>query len=95
MMPYDFGRGAMSISPAGIAHAEHIDRVQREVKNVAGGCTIETLVGLCPDLTWNQIFLAIDYLSRSGKIRLTRGSGRDYCVQARQSKRAKGHGAEV
>ena len=60
----------------------HLRRVQSELENVPTGCTIEALVDLCPDLTWNQIFLAIDHLSRSGLIRLTRGCGRDYWVQA-------------
>lgn len=70
----------MSILSPGMGHGEHIFRVQRELKGLHGGCTVETLVSLCPDLTWNQIFLAIDELSRSGQIRLRRGSGRSYFV---------------
>ena len=71
----------MSILSPGMGHGEHIFRVQQELKGLHGGCTVETLVSLCPDLTWNQIFLAIDQLSRSGQIRLRRGSGRSYFVE--------------
>jgi hypothetical protein len=34
-------------------------------------CDIEEIARQCPDLTWNQVFLAVDRLSRCGKIRLT------------------------
>ena len=37
---------------------------------------MEEAVGLCLDLTRNQAFLAIDYLSRTGQIRVTRDAGR-------------------
>lgn len=35
------------------------------------GCLLEELVLNCPDLTWNQIFLEVDRLSRSGQLWLT------------------------
>lgn len=39
-------------------------------------CDLEDLVCQCPNLTWNQVFLAVDQLSRSGEIRLVpRGRG--------------------
>lgn len=34
------------------------------------GCSIEELTHLCPGLTWNQIFLTVDAMSRSGRVRL-------------------------
>jgi hypothetical protein len=43
---------------------------------------MEEVVGLCPELTWNQVFLAIDYLSRTGQICVTIDPGRTYRVQA-------------
>jgi hypothetical protein len=43
---------------------------------------LEEVVDLCPELTWNQVFLAIDHLSRTGQVRVTLGVGRTYCVQA-------------
>jgi hypothetical protein len=35
------------------------------------GCLVEELVLACPDLTWNQVFLEVDRLSRNGEIWLT------------------------
>jgi hypothetical protein len=34
-------------------------------------CELEDLVLKCEGLTWNQVFLAIDRLSRQGDVRLT------------------------
>jgi hypothetical protein len=33
-------------------------------------CDLEEVTRQCPNLTWNQVFLAIDSLSRRGEIRL-------------------------
>ncbi len=39
-------------------------------------CDLEEISRYCTDLTWNQVFLAVDRLSRNGKIKLTpRGRG--------------------
>lgn len=34
------------------------------------GCSLDELVAVCPTLTWNQIFLEVDRLSRAGHLRL-------------------------
>ena len=34
------------------------------------GCELEDLARCCPNLTWNQVFLAVDHLSRTGEVRL-------------------------
>ena len=34
------------------------------------GCGLDDVVKACPDLTWNQIFLEVDQLSRAGHLRL-------------------------
>lgn len=34
-------------------------------------CELDALVRFCPQLTWNQIFLEVDRLSRSGHLRLS------------------------
>ena len=48
-----------------------IDLVHR-----AGSCDLEEIMLHCPNLTWNQVFLAIDGLSRSGELMLvSRGRG--------------------
>jgi hypothetical protein len=36
------------------------------------GRSLDDLVAECPDLTWGQVFLTIDRLSREGALRLTR-----------------------
>jgi hypothetical protein len=42
----------------------------------SNGCSLEDIVRDCPDLTWNQVFLELDRLSRTGEIRLRlRGAG--------------------
>jgi len=56
-----------------------IDIVQR-----AHACDLEDVTRHCTNLTWNQVFLAVDRLSRRGELRLvSRGRGR-YTVIFRQ-----------
>jgi len=43
---------------------------------------LEEVMELCPELTWNQVFLAIDHLSRTGQVRVTMDVGKTYTVQA-------------
>ena len=39
-------------------------------------CDLEEITRQCSNLTWNQVFLAVDRMSRSGEIRLVpRGRG--------------------
>jgi uncharacterized protein (DUF433 family) len=59
-----------------------IVRVQRTLAERGGDCSMEEILTLCPELTWNQVFLAVDYLSRTGQIRVTLDSNRTYRVQA-------------
>jgi len=35
------------------------------------GTALDDIVLECPDLTWNQVFIAIDHLSREGALKLT------------------------
>lgn len=44
------------------------------------GCLIEELVLVCPELTWNQVFLHVDHLSRTGALRLSRRGPATYTV---------------
>ncbi len=62
--------------------AEAISRVQSALENLGTDCPMEEVAGLCPELTWNQVFLAVDHLSRTGKVRMTLAQGRSYMVQA-------------
>lgn len=35
-------------------------------------CSLEEVIAGCPNLSWNQVFLEVDRLSRDGQIELTR-----------------------
>lgn len=59
-----------------------IARVHKALEQLGTDCAIEEVVGLCPELTWNQVFLAVDYLSRTGQVRLTMDTARTYRVRA-------------
>ncbi len=58
-----------------------IDHVYEALEQFGDNCSMDEVVGLCPDLTWNQVFLAIDYLSKTGKVRITMDPDRTYSVQ--------------
>lgn len=59
-----------------------ISHVQDALEKTGTACAMEEVLGLCPELTWNQVFLAIDYLSRTGQVRVTVDSEGIYRVQA-------------
>jgi len=60
----------------------HIARVLTALQQQPTGYRLEAVEGLCPDLTVDQVFLAIDYLSRTGQVRLTVDAHRTYWVTA-------------
>ena len=35
------------------------------------GCQLDELMRSVPELTWNQVFLEVDRLSRTGQVRMT------------------------
>ncbi len=47
-------------------------------------CDLEDLVRLCASSTWNQVFLAIDRLSRTGEVRLRPKRAGGYAVTLAQ-----------
>jgi hypothetical protein len=53
--------------------ASIIVRVQNAVDQLGTDCSMEEVVQLCPELTRNQVFLAIDDLSRTGLVRVALG----------------------
>lgn len=59
-----------------------IELVHRALEEFGDRCSMEEVVGLCPDLTWNQVYLAIDYLNKTGQVRVTLDPDRTYSVQA-------------
>lgn len=62
--------------------ATHIDQVRERLEQHGTACPLEEVMELCPALTWNQVFLAIDYLSRTGQVRVMMDVGKTYTVQA-------------
>jgi hypothetical protein len=65
------------MSPAGI-ESIILEQVQR-----SGPCTLENLVHLLPDLSWNQVFSAVDHLSREGQLTLRQPTRFEYMVSVR------------
>jgi hypothetical protein len=70
-----------------MAVSDMIDHVQAALEQLGTDCSMEEVVGLCPDLTWNQVFLAVDYLSRTGQVQVLRDPGRTYRVSVYRQKR--------
>lgn len=58
-----------------------IDWVYGALEQFGTACSMEEVVGLCPDLTWNQVYLAIDYLNKTGKVTVTLDPDRTYTVR--------------
>jgi hypothetical protein len=46
----------------------------------AHGCDLDEVTRQCTNLTWNQVFLAVDHLARTGEIMLVRASRGTYRV---------------
>lgn len=46
-------------------------------------CDLDTLASHCGGFSWNQVFLAVDHMSRLGVIRLTRATDGRYQVGVR------------
>ncbi len=53
-----------------------------EVLARSNGCLLDEIVDQCSDLTWNQVFLELDRLSRIGEIRLRLRVPGQYVVTA-------------
>jgi hypothetical protein len=48
-------------------------RIQYEIARALeyhGACSLDELVDALPDFSWNQVFLAVDSMSRDGSLRL-------------------------
>ncbi len=56
------------------------DRILGAVERTHG-CDLDTLTNNLPDLSWSQVFLAVDQLSRQGKVRVTLDTGKLYRIR--------------
>jgi hypothetical protein len=62
------------------------DRILKAVHD-APGCRLDDLESYCPGLTWNQVFLEVDRLSRAGHLQVQSDGGGTYTLKlARKSK---------
>ena len=57
-----------------------LDAVRRRYE-----CDLEELVRVCASYTWNQVFLEVDRLSRTGELRLTPKQAGGYAVKLPQT----------
>jgi len=58
------------------------DRILTALERLDTECPLEEIMDLCPDVTWNQVFFAIDHLSRTGQVCLRLDATRTYWVQS-------------
>jgi hypothetical protein len=56
------------------------DRILGAVQRTHG-CDLDTLTNNLSDLSWSQVFLAVDQLSRQGKVRVTLDTGNLYMIR--------------
>lgn len=68
-----------------MGEAAIVDRVRSVLEECGTACSLDEVTQLCPDLTWNQVFLAIDFLSRTGQADVILDPRRVYWVQTRHS----------
>lgn len=55
------------------------DRILEAVLS-AHGCDLDTLTKSLSDLSWSQVFLEVDRLSRQGQVRVIRDTGSRYMI---------------
>lgn len=60
----------------------HIDRVLTALRQQEGWYRLDAAEALCPDLTVDQVFLAIDYSARSGQVYLRVDANQTYWLMA-------------
>ena len=48
------------------------------------GCDLDEVASECADLTWNQVFLELDRLSRAGEVVLMQSGRGHYSVSTRK-----------
>ena len=54
--------------------------------NRTHGCDLDTMAKSLPELTWNQVFLEVDRLSRQGQVLVTFGVERRYMIRLPEPK---------
>ncbi len=62
------------------SHTPVTDRILGTVQRTHG-CDLDTLTNSLTDLSWGQVFLEVDRLSREGQILVTLGAGGRYLIR--------------
>lgn len=65
-----------------MATAKDLSERVLEIVQETPGCDLEDLAAKCPEVTWNQVFLTLDRLSRSGRVVLKQSGPGHYSVMA-------------
>lgn len=71
---------ALSLSGREPEVAPGVEQQLLDALKMKGAQTMEQLASLQPTVSWAQVFLAVDRLSRSGLVFLRRDGGCRYCV---------------
>ena len=63
-----------------LSHTPVTDRILGEVHRTHG-CDLDMLTKNLSDLSWSQVFLEVDRLSRDGQVLVTSGTGGGYMIR--------------
>lgn len=61
-------------------HISVTDRILGQVQHM-DGCDLDTLTNSLSDLSWGQVFLEVDRLSREGQVVVTLDTGGRYMIR--------------
>ena len=62
------------------SHTPVTDRILEAVQRTHG-CDLDTLTKSFSDLSWSQVFLEVDRLSRDGQVQVTLDTGGRYMIR--------------
>jgi len=68
------------------SHTPVTDRILGAVQRTHG-CDLDTLTNSLSDLSWSQVFLEVDRLSREGQVRVTFRTGGRYMIRLPEHKK--------
>ena len=69
------------------SHTPVTDRILGEVQRTHG-CDLDMLTKSLSDLSWSQVFLEVDRLSRQGQVLVTSDTGGRYMIRLPEHKEA-------
>ena len=69
------------------SHTPVTDRILGAVQRTRG-CDLDTLTNSLSDLSWSQVFLEVDRLSREGQVLVTFANGGGYMIRMPEHKKS-------